>query len=164
MLQFPRAQALDIFFSHLLLHSYRQSIISPIFKNKTKETLFGLTIPFSYHPSSFPPFRVKLSNCSSTWLQFLSYFLLDPFQSGFHFYHSMKLFLTVTNDLHIFKSNVQFLGLILLDLAAALNSWSLPAPKDFLQWLPRCHNFGFPLPHWPHLLSLLCCFLFISPI
>lgn len=77
--------------------------------------------------------------------QLLSYSLLNPFRSGFHSYNSMTLFLAVTSDLHIFKSNGQFSGLILLDLAAAFNSWSLPAPfKHFLQLFTRMPNFWLP--------------------
>lgn len=110
---------------HLLLHSYKQSADSPIFKKKTN--LLVLLFPPAI--TVLLSFRVKLSKIAvcSPWLQFFSsYFLVKPFQSGFLSYHSLKLFLAVTNELPILKSNFQFSGFILLDLAAAFNTADYP--------------------------------------
>ena len=110
---------------HLLLHSYKQSANSPIFKKNTN--LLVLLFPPAI--TLLLSFRVKLSKIAvcSPWHQFFSsYFLLKPFQSGFHSYHSLKLFLAVTNELPIFKSNCQSSGFILLDLAAAFNTADYP--------------------------------------
>lgn len=79
-------------------------------------------------------------------------FLMTSFYSH---YSTKTAFATVINDLHVAKSNGQFMILMLLYLSASSNKvdLSLPAFLDFLGHQKSALLVLLP-PHWPHFLSL----------
>lgn len=117
--------------------------VFPIFKGNLFPGPFFLS---SYHSISLLPFLenpLESISCTHGFQSFSSNSLLNPLQSGFCPYHSIKMSLNqVTSDFQVAKSNDHSSILILLDLSTAPSTVDHPSSWEYSTKTP--HSPGSP--------------------